>query len=169
MVIDIEENIPSAKVYYLGQDEIKSLDIAEYIKDKSVVLLGVPGAYTPVCTMNHLPGFVEKADEIKSEGADEIICITPNDPFVVKRWSEEIDPEGKLTVLSDGNLELTKALGMELDASALGLGQRSQRYSMIVKQGVIKTRDVEDEATTVSVSGAESCLSTALPKMKETG
>lgn len=166
MVIDIEQNMPSAKLFYLGDEQIKSLDIAEYIKDKSVVIIGVPGAYTPVCTMNHLPGFVGKADEIKAEGADEIICIAPNDPFVVKRWKDELDPENKITILSDGNLELTKALGMELDASGLGLGQRSQRYSMIVKNGVIKTRDVEDEASTVSVSGAESCLMTALPNIR---
>ena len=158
MTIEKGDKLPEVILKTLQDDEIKDVNIAEYVKDKNVVIFGVPGAYTPVCTLNHLPGFIERESELKQKGVDEIICIATNDPFVVNQWAKESGAAGKVTVFPDGNLEFTKSLGLELDASAIGLGPRSQRYSMIVKDGVIETVDVEDEATTVSVSGAESCI-----------
>ena len=158
MTIDKGDTLPSVTLKTLQDGEIKNVNIAEYVKGKTVVIFGVPGAYTPVCTVNHLPGFIEGRDELKQKGIDEVICIAANDPFVVNQWAKDCGAEGNVTVFPDGNLEFTKAIGLELDASALGLGPRSQRYSIIAKDGVVETVEVEDEATTVSVSGAEACL-----------
>lgn len=159
MTIEKGATIPSVTLKTLQDGEITDVNIADYVKGKNVVIFGVPGAYTPVCTVNHLPGFIERAEELKQSGIDEVICVAANDPFVVNHWAKECGAPGKVTVFPDGNLDFTQALGMELDASALGLGPRSQRYSMIVKDGVVESVEVEDEATTVSVSGAEACLS----------
>lgn len=158
MTISPGEKIPSVNLKVLGENGIDNLDIADYIKGKNVVIFGVPAAYTPVCTMNHMPGFVNNADEIKSKGIDEIICIHVNDPFVSQQWAKDCDCESKVTVIPDGNAELTKALGLELDGSGFGLGTRCQRFSMIVEDGVVQSLDIEDEATTLDKSSAETCL-----------
>jgi glutaredoxin/glutathione-dependent peroxiredoxin len=157
MPIKPGDRIPSVTLKRLGPNGMEPLDIAQYIKGKKVVIFGVPGAFTPTCAQKHLPGYIQKADEIKKAGIDEIICVAVNDPFVMKYWGEVAGVEGKVTMLPDGNGELTRALGLTLDGSGAGLGQRSQRFVMTVNDGVVETLDVEPNPGELSVTGAESC------------
>ncbi len=116
--------------------------MAEQLKGKRIALFGLPGAYTPTCSGKHLPGFVEKADELKKK-VDEIWCLSVNDAFVMGAWGRENGATGKVRMMSDGNAELTKALGLVLDLTARGIGVRSQRYSMLIEDGVVKKLNVE--------------------------
>jgi peroxiredoxin len=118
----------------------------------------VPGAFTPTCSKNHLPGFVSNADTIKGKGVDAIAVTSTNDAFVQNAWKQATDPEGKIDFLSDGNADFAKALGLDLDASAMGLGTRSKRYSMIVEDGVVKSLNIEDAPGKADISGAENLL-----------
>lgn len=136
----------------------REIRLEEVFKGKKVVLFAVPGAFTPTCSAKHLPGFVEKADEIKKKGVDEIVCVAVNDAFVMGAWANASGAKGKVRLLADGNAEFTKALGLELDASAFGMGLRSQRYAMIVEDGVVRELLVEP-GPGLSVSSAESVLS----------
>ena len=124
---------------------------------RKVVLFGLPGAFTPTCSMNHLPGFLLAHDDIKAQGVDTIACTAVNDIFVMKAWGKATESEGKIMMLADGNGEFAKATGLELDLTAAGLGHRSKRYSMIVEDGVVKTLNIETERG-VDVSGAETIM-----------
>ena len=128
------------------------------VAGKKVVLFAVPGAYTPTCHKTHLPGYLANADSIKGKGVDEIVCLSVNDPFVMSAWGNDLNAGGKVTMLPDGNGALTKALGLEMDGSGAGLGTRSKRFSMTIEDGVVKSLEVEEKASEVTVSGAESCL-----------
>ena len=124
---------------------------------RKVVLFGLPGAFTPTCSMNHLPGFLLAHDDIKAQGVDTIACTAVNDIFVMKAWGKATESEGKIMMLADGNGEFAKATGLELDLTVAGLGHRSKRYSMIVENGVVKTLNIETERG-VDVSGAENIM-----------
>lgn len=124
---------------------------------RKVVLFGLPGAFTPTCSMNHLPGFLAAYDDLKAQGVDTIACTSVNDIFVMKAWAKASEAEGKITMLADGNGEFAKALGLDMDLTAAGMGHRSQRYSMIVENGVVKSLNVETERG-VNVSGAETIM-----------
>ncbi|CAA6660999.1 unnamed protein product [Spirodela intermedia] len=124
---------------------------------KKIVLFGVPGAFTPTCSMKHVPGFIESADELKSKGVDEILCISVNDPFVMKAWAKSY-PENKVVkFLADGSGTYTHALGLELDLSDKGLGTRSRRFALLVDDLKVKVANVE-EGGQFTVSGAEEIL-----------
>ena len=153
----IGDQIPSILLKRIGESGVEDIDIADYIKDKKVVLFGVPGAFTPACAQKHLPGYVAKADQIREEGVDEIICVSVNDPFVMKHWGEVAQATGKVTMLSDWNAALVEKLGLTFDASGAGLGVRSRRFMMIIDDGVIRDLQVEEKGGEVTVSGAESC------------
>ena len=114
----------------------------DFFKGKKVVLFAVPGAFTPTCSAAHLPGFVVKADEIKAKGVDSIVCTSVNDAFVMGAWGDNANAE-ELVMVGDGNGDFTRALGLEMDGSGFGLGTRSQRYAMIVEDGVVTTLNVE--------------------------
>jgi len=135
----------------------KDVTVGEICKGKKVVFFAVPGAFTPTCSMKHLPGFVEQAEAIKKKGVDEIVCLSVNDAFVMGAWGEQQKAAGKVRMLADGNGEFTKSLGLELDASGFGMGKRSQRYAMIVKDGKVEQLLVEP-GPGLSVSSAESVL-----------
>ena len=137
-----------------GPKPVKS---AEFFKGKKVALFAVPGAFTPTCSAKHLPGFVQHAGDLKKKGIDEIACVSVNDAFVMGAWGEDQKTEGKVAMLADGNGEFTKALGLELDGKGFGMGTRSQRYSMIVDDGVVKTLNVEPSGE-FGVSTAEHML-----------
>ena len=124
---------------------------------RKVVLFGLPGAFTPTCSMNHLPGFLLAHDDLKAQGVDTIACTAVNDIFVMKAWAKATGSEGKIMMLADGNGEFATAVGLEFDLAAAGMGRRSQRYSMIVENGVVKTLNVETERG-VNVSGAETVM-----------
>ena len=129
----------------------------ELFKGRTVALFSVPGAFTPTCSAKHLPGFVEKAAELKAKGIDEIACTAVNDVFVMGAWGKSASADGKVTMLADGNGDFAKALGLTMDGTAVGLGQRGQRFSMIVKDGVVSTLNVEAPRD-YNVSSAEHML-----------
>ncbi|MCR9165590.1 MAG: peroxiredoxin [Nannocystaceae bacterium] len=157
MTIKVGDSVPAVKLKRLGAEGFEEVDTGEFFKGRKVVLFSVPGAFTPTCSAEHLPGFVGKADDIKSKGVDEIVCLAVNDPFVMKSWGEQHSADGKVSMLPDWDGSFTKAMGLEQDISVAGLGTRGKRFSMTVEDGVVKSLDVE-EGKGVTVSGADACL-----------
>ncbi len=158
MTIKVGDRIPSSiTLKYQSPDGIKEITTDEFFRGKKVALFAVPGAFTPTCSMKHLPGFVDHAAAIRGKGVDEIACISVNDAFVMGAWGKEHRAEGKVTMLADGSGDFARAVGLELDLSKAGLGKRSQRYSMLVDDGVIKALHVEKPGQ-FEVSSAEAML-----------
>lgn len=129
----------------------------ELFGGKKVVVFGVPGAFTPTCSAQHLPGFIDKAAEIKAKGVDTIACLSVNDVFVMDAW-QKANSADDIQMLADGNAEYTKALGLELDASGFGMGTRSQRFALVVDDGVVSQVHIEAAAADLNASSAESIL-----------
>jgi peroxiredoxin len=146
------------KLMEMGEAGPQAVTVGDLTKGRTVVLFAVPGAFTPTCSMKHLPGFVEKAADLRAKGVDEIACLAVNDAFVMGAWGKDQGAAGKVRMLADGNGELTRALGLEMDASGFGMGQRSKRYAMIVKDGTV-TELLVEPAGGLNVSSAESVLS----------
>ena len=142
MAITVGEKIPACELKIMGAEGPQSVTTEELFSGKKVVMFAVPGAFTPGCSMTHLPGFVVNADKIKAKGVDSIICVAVNDAFVMDAWGKAQNAEA-LIMLGDGNGELTRKLDLELDGSGFGLGQRSQRYSMIVEDGTVTALNLE--------------------------
>jgi peroxiredoxin len=158
MAIKVGDALPAdIKLKEMGDAGPKDISLGELTKGKRVVLFAVPGAFTPTCSMKHLPGFVEQAAAIRAKGVDEIACVSVNDAFVMGAWGKDQKAGGKVRMLADGNGELTKALGLEMDASGFGMGVRSKRYAMIVKDGKVEELLVEP-GPGLSASSAESVL-----------
>lgn len=157
MTIKVGEKIPSATLMQFKDGGPKPVKTDEFFAGKKVVLFALPGAFTPTCSAKHLPGFVQNADALKKKGIDEIACLSVNDAFVMGAWGEQQHAGGKVTMLADGNGDFTRAVGLELDGSRFGMGKRSQRYSMLVDDGVVKALNVE-EGGAFSVSSAEHIL-----------
>ena len=149
MTIKIGDRIPDATLYESTEfgDACplapSTVSVSEATHGKKIVLFAIPGAYTPTCSAQHLPGYVEKYDELKKAGADEIWCVATNDGFVMAAWGRDHNAIGKVRMLGDGSAEFTKKLGLELDLSARGMGLRMQRFSMLVEDGVVKQLNVE--------------------------
>ncbi|HEX6114260.1 MAG TPA: peroxiredoxin [Geminicoccaceae bacterium] len=158
MTIQVGDRLPAVNLKQLTADGIKDVPITELTRGKKVVLFAVPGAFTPTCSEKHLPGFVEQAEAIKGKGVDAILCVAVNDPFVLSAWEKARNVGGKVTMLSDGNAEFTRAIGLDLDASGFGLGTRSKRYAMVVEDGVVKSLMVEDVPTQAEKSSASAIL-----------
>jgi len=158
MTIKVGEALPGAVFTVMTGDGPKPKTTDEIFKGRKVVLFGVPGAFTPVCTGNHLPGFLAKADEFKAKGVNEIAVVSVNDVFVMGAWAKQAEAGDKIIFLADGNGSFAKALDLTLDLTERGLGVRSQRYSMLVEDGVVKQLNVEDSPGTADVSGAEAIL-----------
>ena len=135
----------------------KNVSVAEATKGKKIVIFGVPGAYTPTCSAQHVPGYVKNLDALKAKGVDEVWCVAVNDGFVMAAWGRDQGAIGKVRMLGDGSAELTKKLGLELDLTAGGLGLRMQRFSMLVDDGVVKQLNVEAPKA-FEVSSAEKML-----------
>lgn len=136
---------------------MEEVSTTAFFGNRKVVLFSVPGAFTPTCSVQHLPGFVQNADAIKAKGVDEIVCIAVNDAFVMDAWGKSQNTGDSVTLLADGNGEFTQALGLGLDGTGFGLGQRSQRFAMVVENGTIAHLAVE-EAGAFEVSSAERIL-----------
>lgn len=158
MSIKVGDTFPSVKLKRLGASGMEEFDTGEALANKKIVLFAVPGAYTPACSQKHLPGYVQNAAAIKAKGVDDIICVAANDPFVMKQWSGDVDPDGRITMWPDGNGALRDALDIVLDAEGAGLGKRFQRLSMVVENGKVTSLEVEPVASNVELSGAETCL-----------
>ena len=158
MTIKAGDRIPSATLWRVGKDGVDKVDAVKYLEKKRVVIIGVPGAFTSVCSQKHLPAYIQNSHKIKGKGADEIVCVAVNDPAVLRAWGESLHIDDRISLLSDGNGDFTKAMGLELDLRAKGLGIRSQRYSMIVDDGLVETLNVEPVAGEVTLSGADVCM-----------
>ena len=158
MTINVGDRIPSAALKQLTSEGVKEFTTDEIFRGKRIVLIAVPGAFTPACSQRHLPGYVDKAEDIKAKGIDEIACVAVNDAFVMGAWGRDQKAEGKVRMLADGSGDFTRALGLELDLSKGGLGMRSKRYSMLVDDGVVKSLNVEQQPGQVDLSGAEAML-----------
>jgi peroxiredoxin len=142
MTIQVGDRLPDVPLTAATPEGPQPTTSGEFFKGKKVALFAVPGAFTPTCSARHLPSYVEKAAELKAGGIDEIACISMNDPFVMAAWTKA-DGSEDITMLSDGNGAFTEAVGLGMDASKFGMGQRSQRYSMIVNDGVVEQLNVE--------------------------
>jgi peroxiredoxin len=158
MAIAQGATVPPARLKQMTPDGIKDVDLASLLAGKKVILFGLPGAYTPVCTTAHLPGYIAEADKLKAEGVAEIACVSVNDPFVMSAWGKEHGADDKVLMLCDPDGSFTKSLGLSLDLAAFGLGERSQRYSMIVEDGVVKMINVEKSIFDHASSAASALL-----------
>jgi peroxiredoxin len=142
MTIQIGDRIPDAQLTIASGDGPQPTTSGEFFSGRRVALFAVPGAFTPTCSARHLPSFVDKAGELKAKGVDEIACVSVNDPFVMSAWNER-DGSEHITMLADGNGDFAEALGLTMDGSKFGMGKRSQRYSMVVNDGVVEQLNVE--------------------------
>ncbi len=143
MTIKVGDKLPEATFMEMTADGPKPVTTAQVFAGKTVALFAVPGAYTPTCSARHLPGFVDKAGEFEAKGVEEIVCTSVNDVFVMGAWGKSSHAEDKIRMLADGNGAFAQAIGLEMDASGFGMGKRSQRYSMLVKDGVVSELNVE--------------------------
>ena len=156
MTIQVGDKIPACTLKTMGEQGPADITTEEIFSGKKVVLFAVPGAFTPGCSMTHLPGYVVNADKIKAAGVDTIVCMAVNDAFVMGAWGEAQNAE-ELLMLADGNGELTAALDLEMDGSGFGLGTRSQRFAMVVEDGTVSHLNVET-GPGVDVSSAETIM-----------
>ena len=157
MTVKVGDRMPAGTFKTMTKDGPQNVTTDQLFAGKKVVLFSVPGAFTPTCDAKHLPGFVEKAGDLKTKGVDTVACMAVNDVFVMKAWGEQSKAAGKVEMLADGNGEYARALGLELDASKFGMGTRSKRFSMVVDDGVVKTLNIEPPGE-FGVSSAESAL-----------
>ena len=155
MVIKVGDNLPEATFTVMGADGPGPETTQGVFGGKKVVLFAVPGAFTPTCSRQHLPGFVSNADKIKAKGIDTIACTSVNDAFVLDAWSKDAGADGKVVMLADGSADFAKAIGLELDMTARGLGMRSKRYAMIVEDGTVTALNIEEAPGSAEASGAD--------------
>ena len=143
MAIEVGDKLPSVSLKMVTSEGMQNITTDELFGGKTVVLFAVPGAFTPTCSERHLPGYVEHAAQLKQKGADLVACLAVNDPFVMAAWAKARGVGEDVVMLADGNGELTRALGLELDASRFGMGLRSRRYGAVIENGVVKMLNVE--------------------------
>lgn len=166
-MIKVGDKLPAATLFEYSEVEGNGcsigpnpVDVAKATAGKSIALFALPGAYTPTCSAKHVPGFVEKFNEFKAAGVDEIWCVSVNDAFVMGAWARDQKTDGKVRMLADGSADFAKATGLTLDLTARGMGLRSNRYSMLVKDGVVKSLNVEGPGK-FEVSDADTLLAQA--------
>ncbi|HEY0027848.1 MAG TPA: peroxiredoxin [Allosphingosinicella sp.] len=154
MAISVGDRLPKTTFIKATAEGPQPVDSEDYFAGRRVALFSVPGAFTPTCSARHLPGFVEKVEEFKNKGVDEIACTAVNDAFVLQAWSQSAEADGKVTMLADGNGDFVREIGLGMDGSKFGLGQRGQRFSMVVKDGVVEQLNVEEPGA-FNVSSAD--------------
>jgi len=157
MTIKVGDSLPSATFVVMTPDGPGPVSTEDFFKGKKVALFGVPGAFTPTCSVQHLPSFADNVEALKAKGVDEIVCVAVNDIFVLAAWSKAEDVEGSVTMLSDGSGDFTKAAGLEFDLSGKGLGVRMQRFSAVIDDGVVKALNIEEPGA-YEVSSGEKLL-----------
>ena len=158
MRISVGDKLPEATFTSMTAEGPTQLTSNDVFAGRKVVLVAVPGAFTPTCHVQHLPGFIEHAEAMKAKGVDTVACVSVNDVFVLGAWAEKSGASDKVTFLADGNADFTKAIGMDLDASGFGMGIRSHRYAMIVDDGKVTALNVEDVPSSAEASSAEAIL-----------
>jgi peroxiredoxin len=158
MPIHVGDHLPQGVFKVKTEDGTKDVTADDYFAGKTVVLFGVPGAFTPTCHRNHLPGFIDNAETIKARGADAIAVVAVNDHHVMKAWAEATGGAGKIDFLADGSAKFVKAIGLDADRTEDGMGTRAVRFSMIVKDGVVSELNVEDVPGKVTNSGAATIM-----------
>ncbi|HEX3808496.1 MAG TPA: peroxiredoxin [Rhizomicrobium sp.] len=157
MTIKVGDKVPSAVLMEMKGGSPQPVKTDELFAGKKVAVFALPGAFTPTCSAKHLPGFIQHAEEFKQKGVDAIACVSVNDAFVMGAWGEQQHTGDKVMMLADGNGDFAHALGLEMDATKFGMGKRSQRFSMIVDDGVVKELNVEEPGA-FAVSSAEHML-----------
>jgi peroxiredoxin len=157
MTIKIGDRVPDVALTLAGADGPKPMAARDLFKGKKTALFGLPGAFTPVCSARHLPGYIDTADQFKSKGVDQIVCLSVNDAFVMAAWGKDQGAGDHVIMAADGSADFTKAVGLVLDLTEKGLGVRSKRYSMLVDNGVVRHLNVED-GTGLDISSAEALL-----------
>tara|TARA_B100001964_G_scaffold232223_1_gene287776 strand:+ start:416 stop:898 length:483 start_codon:yes stop_codon:yes gene_type:complete len=157
MTIQVGDTLPAISLTTMTKEGPKPVAIDELCSEKKVVFFAVPGAFTPTCSAQHLPGFIENNQALKEKGVDAVACISVNDPFVMSAWGSDRGVGENILLLSDGNCEFTSAIGLEMDGRGFGLGTRSQRYAMVVDDGVVAALNVES-GPGLDVSSAEAIL-----------
>ena len=158
MKIKENDKIPNSEIFVLENGEPVQKKIEEFIRNKKVVIFGLPGAYTSVCSAKHLPGYVNNIEKFKQKGIDQIICLSVNDPFVMNAWGKENNVGDKITMMGDPFLNFTKAIGAEVDKSERGLGVRSNRYTMFVNDMKVVKLQEEQDTGSCEISAAENFL-----------
>ena len=156
-MIKVGDRIPNVTVTAASADGPEAMETDGIFKGKKVVLFAVPGAFTPTCSARHLPGFIEHTEDFKAKGVDTVACIAVNDAFVMGAWAKDQEAEGKILMLADGSGDFARAMGLELDLVARGLGVRSQRYALIAEDGIVTFLGVE-EGSAFEASKAETVL-----------
>lgn len=159
MTIKPGDKLPDATLMHLTDAGPAPISTEELFGGKTVALFAVPGAFTPTCSNQHLPGFIEKSEELRAAGVDTIVCMSVNDAFVMGAWGHQQGANGKVMMVGDGNAELTQKMGLSVDSSGFGMGTRSVRFSMIVRDGVLETLNIEQNPGQAVDSGAENLLS----------
>jgi peroxiredoxin len=159
MTIKGGDKLPDGKFTIMGANGPEPKTTSEVFSGKKVALFAVPGAYTPTCNNQHMPGFVSRIDELKAKGIDAIACTAVNDVFVLTNWAKDTGATGKIEMLADGSGDFAKAIGLDIDLSNFGLGLRSKRYAMLVDNGVVKVLNVEDSPPVADKSSAETLCS----------
>jgi len=164
MAIQVGQALPNVTLYEFIEEETpgcavgpNAFQVADMVKGKTIIVFGLPGAYTPTCSAKHVPGYVQHHDALKAKGVDEVWCVSVNDAFVMGSWGRELGTKGKVRMLGDGNAEFSQAVDLTLDLTGRGMGIRSNRYAMLVKDGVVKALHVEEPGK-FDVSGAEAML-----------
>jgi len=157
MTIKIGDKVPSITLHTMENGSVNAVTTEDLFKGKKVVLFALPGAFTPTCSARHLPGFIDRADELKGKGVDSIVCLSVNDAFVMDAWGKDRGAGDKVKMIADGNADFSKAVGLTMDGTGYGMGLRSQRFAMVVDDGVVKTLNVEAPGA-FEVSSAEAVL-----------
>nr|UOZ96153.1 Peroxiredoxin [Cupriavidus sp.] len=164
MTIAIGQALPNVTLYEFIEEETpgctvgpNAFQVSDMVKGKKIIIFGLPGAYTPTCSAKHVPGYVDHAAALKAKGIDEVWCVSVNDAFVMGSWGRELGTRGKVRMLGDGSAEFSKAVGLTLDLTARGMGLRSNRYAMLVDNGIVKAVHVEEPGK-FEVSSAEAML-----------
>jgi peroxiredoxin len=158
MAIQVGDKVPSVNLQHMGADGVETISSDDLFAGKKVVLFALPGAFTPTCSAAHLPGYVVASDDLLAKGVDRIVCLSVNDAFVMDAWGKQHNADDQVMMIADGSGHFTTAVGLELDLDAAGLGLRSQRYAMVVNDGVVEVLNVEAPQA-FEVSDAQTILS----------
>ena len=157
MAIEVGDKLPSVELQQMAAEGVETISSDELFAGKKVVLFALPGAFTPTCSASHLPGYVVKSDELFDKGVDRIICLSVNDAFVMDAWGKQHNADDRVMMIADGSAHFTRAIGLQLDLDAGGMGVRSQRYAMVVNNGIVETLKLEAPRE-FKVSDAETIL-----------